>query len=262
MGNPAAPGGSGACNREVLLAEDNEFSREVTSALLARLGWRVTPAVDGVQAVQLFHERHFDLVLMDLNLPGMDGFEATRRIRALERGRRTRTPVFALTAHDGGAETSCRAAGLDDLLVKPVTLRSLSEAMARFSAGDGDGTAPTDSSPPPAGPQQGSTLLSERILADFSGYPEQLSAFQTLLCADLDRQCLLMERACSVGDCTLLRDAAHTVRGLARGLRDPSLHLRAAEMETMAGQGDISGAAAKLAACLEAYRVLRNGLLP
>jgi CheY-like chemotaxis protein len=116
----------------VLVAEDNEINRRVLSGMLRRCGCRITFAVDGREAVQMAQQREFDLVLMDCQMPEMDGYEATRRIRALG-GPAASLPILALTANVLPSDReACLAAGMDDFLGKPVKLDVLRAAVQRW----------------------------------------------------------------------------------------------------------------------------------
>jgi len=115
----------------VLAADDSAVNREVVQEALTRLGIEAVLVNDGAQALQAFEAGAFDLVLMDCSMPVMDGFEATRRIRALEADGK-RTPVIALTAHVEGAGTGWRTAGMDDYMTKPFTLAQLSSLLSRY----------------------------------------------------------------------------------------------------------------------------------
>ncbi|MEW6703676.1 MAG: ATP-binding protein [Pseudomonadota bacterium] len=121
----------------VLVAEDHPVNRKYIAALLDKLGHRASFADDGEQAVQAVQRTPFDVVLMDLHMPGLDGLAATRAVRALP-GPARHTPIVALTA-DAFAETRerCLAAGMDDFLAKPVQPGALAEVLARHF-----GTAP------------------------------------------------------------------------------------------------------------------------
>jgi two-component system, sensor histidine kinase and response regulator len=116
----------------VLVAEDNEINRRVLAGMLRRCGCRITFAVDGREAVQMAQQREFDLVLMDCQMPEMDGYEATRRIRGLG-GPAASLPILALTANVLPSDReACLAAGMDDFLGKPVKLDVLRAAIHRW----------------------------------------------------------------------------------------------------------------------------------
>jgi signal transduction histidine kinase/ActR/RegA family two-component response regulator len=114
----------------VLLAEDNKVNQRVAQRFLERLGHQVTVANDGREAVECWRQQPFDLVLMDVQMPEMDGFEAVAAIREAESALGTRTPVIALTAHAmSGDRERCLAAGMDGYLTKPVKLAQLVAAI-------------------------------------------------------------------------------------------------------------------------------------
>jgi PAS domain S-box-containing protein len=118
---------------DVLLAEDNPVNRTVAERVLANAGHRVTAVPNGVQALEAVRQRHFDVVLMDVHMPEMDGFEATRRIRALP-GPAARIPILALTANVmAGDQERCAQAGMDGYLAKPFKPAELLAALARQS---------------------------------------------------------------------------------------------------------------------------------
>jgi CheY-like chemotaxis protein len=108
----------------VLLAEDNEINRTVAEALLSRMGLQTEIAQDGREAVAMASTHQYAAILMDCQMPELDGYEATRRIREAERGRHT--PIIAMTAHSmPGDRDRCLAAGMDDYLAKPVRAKAL-----------------------------------------------------------------------------------------------------------------------------------------
>ncbi len=118
----------------ILLAEDNVTNQQILSAYLTMAGHRVRLAADGAEAVEALSETRFDLVLMDVQMPGMDGLTATRRIRALPGPART-IPIVALTANAmRGDREACLAAGMTDYLAKPVAAEALYAAIARAAA--------------------------------------------------------------------------------------------------------------------------------
>ena len=121
----------------VLLVEDNEINRMVARAVLEGGGHRVTEAADGAQAVTTHAAQAFDCVLMDCQMPVMDGLEATRRIRAHETARGVRrAPIVALTANTmQGDREHCLAAGMDEFLAKPYDSAALLEMVDKVTAG-------------------------------------------------------------------------------------------------------------------------------
>ena len=119
---------------KILLVEDNELNRDMLSRRLERKGYSVAMAVDGQQGVDMAASEAPDLILMDMSLPVLDGWEATRRIKTDERTRQI--PIIALTAHAmQGDEDKAKEAGCDDYDTKPVELPRLLEKMAKLLGG-------------------------------------------------------------------------------------------------------------------------------
>lgn len=130
------PGGSQArissaqLTGRILIAEDDSINRLVATSMLAALGLTCDVAEDGHQALARLAETRYDLVLMDCQMPGMDGWEATRRYRELERG--PRTPIVALTANALSHQVEeYLAAGMDGHVAKPIEIAKLYEAISR-----------------------------------------------------------------------------------------------------------------------------------
>ena len=119
----------------VLVTDDNDINLHVAAEMLRRIGCRVLQAPGGAEAVALAAEHPLDLVLMDVQMPGMDGFEATARIRAQDQTRGRRTPIVAVTANAmRGDRQKCLDAGMDDYVAKPVSRADLYDAVQRWVA--------------------------------------------------------------------------------------------------------------------------------
>jgi PAS domain S-box-containing protein len=127
----------------ILLAEDNIVNQKVACRILEKLGFRVDVAGDGQAAYEAWQSGRYHLILMDCQMPVMDGYETTRKIREQEAGRK-RIPIIALTAHAmKGADNECRAAGMDAYLSKPIDKDQLEKSLHHWlsEAGDGSVTA-------------------------------------------------------------------------------------------------------------------------
>lgn len=135
---PAAPReipAPSANSRRVLVVEDNPINQELITEMLYKLGHTPVCVQDGTEAVERFSAENFDLILMDLRLPNMDGITATRHIRAQEKAKSgPRTPIIALTANALPAERErCLAAGMDHFLIKPLTFSVLASTLEEIS---------------------------------------------------------------------------------------------------------------------------------
>jgi two-component system, cell cycle response regulator DivK len=120
-----------ADSKVILLVEDNLHNRRIFSGILRHYGYEVQEAVNGAEAVEMARSLVPDLILMDLSLPVMDGWEATRQIKAV--AELTKIPVIALTAHAmAGDEDRAREVGCDGYLSKPISPTKVVEAVQRF----------------------------------------------------------------------------------------------------------------------------------
>jgi len=118
----------------VLLAEDNLVNQRLAQKLLEKEGYQVALANNGQEAVNLHGQEPFDLILMDIQMPVMDGFEATAAIRAAEQGGRRHVPIIALTAHAmKGYSEQCRAAGMDAYISKPINIEKFRQTLAEIT---------------------------------------------------------------------------------------------------------------------------------
>jgi signal transduction histidine kinase/ActR/RegA family two-component response regulator len=132
---PAAPALSPTASRLVLLAEDDPVNRKLMTRLLQRLGCEVVAVETGTAVVRAARARVFDVILMDIEMPELDGYGATVELRRLEEGTERRTPILALTAHVlAETRAQCTASGMDDYLAKPVGVNELRAAFERWCA--------------------------------------------------------------------------------------------------------------------------------
>ena len=134
----ASPGltsahGAGPALR-ILLAEDNPVNQKVTVRVLERKGHIVVVAPNGREAVTFASQQRFDLILMDIQMPEMDGYEATAAIREMERTTGVHTPIVAMTGHAMKSDQErCLAAGMDDYISKPIHMNDLIQKVEQFS---------------------------------------------------------------------------------------------------------------------------------
>jgi CheY-like chemotaxis protein/HPt (histidine-containing phosphotransfer) domain-containing protein len=190
----------------VLLAEDNAVNQRLASSLLERRGHKVVIANNGREAVEAMQRQSFDVVLMDVQMPEMGGFESTDVIRALERERNQRTPIIAMTAHAmKGDRERCLAAGMDEYLTKPLDPKQLCQVVEQIAAGR----------PPAAADQTPASAISTQVLARVGGDRELLAEISRLFVDDAPRHLDRIRHALDARDGEALRRAAHGLKGAA-----------------------------------------------
>ncbi len=114
----------------ILVAEDNIVNQRLAEACITRRGHEAVVVSNGREAVDTWTRESFDAIFMDVQMPEMDGLEATAQIRASERGRPGRTPIIAMTAHAMSTDRDrCFAAGMDDYVTKPISLREIDRVL-------------------------------------------------------------------------------------------------------------------------------------
>lgn len=219
---PAAEDEAPARTLDVLVAEDHPINRQYLAALLESLGHRAHFVGDGLQAVQAARERRFDLVLMDLHMPEMDGIAATRAIRALPEPASATVPIVALTA-DAFQDTRqrCLLAGMNDFLTKPVSPQDLSAALRRLFGHDA-----ADSASAPGEPVAPAPLAPATALIDDAALQRLLQGLPATRVAELVDAYLQqagdtaerMRHAVRDGRPLELRALAHATRGAALNL--------------------------------------------
>ncbi|HPP46534.1 MAG TPA: ATP-binding protein [Accumulibacter sp.] len=224
----------------VLVAEDNPVNQAVVSAMLESLGVTYELADNGRIAIERLRHASFDLLLMDCQMPEMDGFSATAAIRDRERASRAsrRLPIMALTANAvAGDRERCLAAGMDDYLSKPFTREQLASALARWLKIDSSSSVACGSKPitPPATlPVLNPTPLNKlRQLPPKNGVSPIVPVIEAYL-ADAPQQWQRLRTATDVGDQETLRHAAHNLTSSSANVGADRLSALARELEIIA----------------------------
>ncbi|MFC1572686.1 response regulator [Candidatus Eisenbacteria bacterium] len=235
----------------ILLAEDNLVNQKLATKILEKEGHTVTVANDGRKAVEAVKQEAFDLVLMDVQMPTMDGLEATATIREMERESGTHVPIIAMTAHTMmGDREKCLAAGMDEYVAKPIKVAALFTAVEalEFRAQD-------------AGETNASTTEDKKMLE--SEYPFDLTAaLETcdgdwdllretaeMYIEELDPSLEEIQSAISSGNAEGLQAAVHTLKGTSSNFGARDVVANCQRLERMGESGELTGA-------FEVYEVL------
>jgi len=238
----------------ILLAEDNDVNRKLALALLARMGYEADVAHDGLEALDALRGDAYDVVLMDVEMPELDGLETTRRIRSeLPPERQPRIVAMTANAMQGDRE-QCLAVGMDDYVSKPVRAEALAAALAA--------TAPTPEPPAPVVADGGDALDSSALeglrasVGDDAFVRELLAAF-----LDEGPQLLATLRdAVQAGDTDAVRRAAHTLKSHAMTFGATPLEHAARELEARAAEGTLQSAPERVEAVEGAFARARAAL--
>ena len=252
--------------RHVLLVDDNPINRKLAVRLLEGLGHRVQQASNGAEAVEAVERGDFDVVLMDVQMPVMDGFEATRRIREREaRETLPRLPILAMTAHAMAEDRQrCLDAGMDAHLTKPIVKRLLSEAVNKHAR---VGQVPTPAAVPPqpaaagplASPVSPAAFDRAAAVAALGGDEELYAELVQMYLDNFDAE-LATLRAADTSDLHRLADLAHAQKGSAGSLGGRDAQAAAARLETACRGGDATQAPALLDSLVGSMIKLRDQL--
>ncbi len=230
----------------ILLVEDNTMNQLVASKVLAKLGYEVEIANHGGEAVSAIQARTFDAILMDCQMPQMDGYEATGEIRRIE-GTARRTPIIAMTAAamDGDREP-CIAAGMDDYITKPVRPEAVAAALERWvvrpvpDAAEADETIQsTDEEEPDALDEAQIEVLLSLDDGDGAVLGEVIEEYMTQAAETRGELIRGIEEA----DALAFELSAHKLRGMCSNVGAAGLSSVCAEMETLGRGGQLDGAA-------------------
>src|SRR4051794_21833116 len=228
----------------ILLAEDNAVNQKLALRLLEKMGYSADVANDGVEAVAAVDGGRYDVVLMDVQMPEMDGLEATRRI--VERHRGARPRIVALTADAMQEDRErCLAAGMDDYLTKPIRPAELAEALERAAR-------------PPATVLEPGVL--DRLLETTGGEPEFVGVLLETFAEDAPALIAQLGDALSANDADTAVRAAHTLKSNAATFGASALSALCADLAAPARTGDPRGGARLFERIEESYAVARAEL--
>lgn len=218
----------------ILLAEDHHINRKLCLLMLEEIGASADTVVNGVEVLAAVAKKNYDLVLMDCNMPEMDGYETTHSIRQLEAtrtaGKEERLPIIALTANALiGERERCLAAGMDDYLAKPFTATELREALLRAVDHRAAVIAP---------PSYRSRL--DQLAAELD--PDSVAAIVEDFIADLPVRLAELEQFIGAGDCKEAERAAHSLKGVSASLGVDELSAKYRALEDAAEAGDLEQA--------------------
>ncbi len=223
----------------VLLAEDNQVNQLVATRILEKLGHQVTVVSSGREAVSAVQSNKFDLVAMDVQMPEMDGLEATAAIRSWEGTTGTHIPIVAMTAHAmKGDRERCLDAGMDGYTSKPIRIKELAHVISKL--------APTISTKAPASKHDGAHAVIDHaaLLEGFDGSRSLLKNVVRLFLADYPQRVEEIKQSIRRGDAIALARATHALKGSVGNFAAKEALAIAQRLENMGrnGQLDIAGA--------------------
>jgi signal transduction histidine kinase/CheY-like chemotaxis protein len=252
-----------AHGRLILLAEDNPANQRLAIAQLERLGFRVDLAVNGQRALDSYaaHPNRFDLILMDCQMPEMDGFEAAQKIREMERRLGGHVPIIAMTANAmQGDREACLAAGMDDYISKPVTIDNLRRILTQLEPVEERFEAAAEQAVDIRDPLDRNVLSSLRELQP-ENEPDFLTELIDLFLEDSGVLMGELRIAVAEGDAGGVRQAAHTLKGSSGSLGAMKLSRMCVEAELMGRAGHLEGMRELLPQIEEEYELAREFLL-
>jgi CheY-like chemotaxis protein/HPt (histidine-containing phosphotransfer) domain-containing protein len=258
----------------ILLVEDYPTNQQLAMNHLRRAGYEVDLAENGQEAVAAFERKAYDLILMDMQMPVMDGYKAAKAIRALEQipghsapsaGRLPRIPIIATTAHamEGDREL-CLEAGMDDYIAKPLRKAKLLAMVERWAAITGEergtpegGAAEAAAAAPPSTPERlDDPIAFERAIAEFEGDEALLLEVLKEFIGNVKQQIEAIGQALSEGNADVVRREAHSIKGGAADLTAVRLSALAFELEKMGKSNALDSGRAALSELTEALAAL------
>ena len=219
----------------ILLAEDNIVNQRLTVLLLEKRGHTVTIAGDGKQALAALEGGEFDIVLMDIQMPELNGLQTTAAIRGYEKQGRERIPIIAMTAHAmKGDREMCLTAGMDDYISKPIRAAELFEMIDRLLGIPSQAGAVTPAPGPNDSPFDEASVL-ERLNGDYQVFIELVETFL----GECPRLMADVRKSMNEGEAAELAKAAHTLKGAVCVFTEKAAFQTTTELETLARVGDL-----------------------
>jgi CheY-like chemotaxis protein/HPt (histidine-containing phosphotransfer) domain-containing protein len=252
----------------VLVAEDNLINQQVAIRLLERMGCRVTVGSNGRDVLDILTQSPYDLVLMDCQMPDMDGFEATVAIRTREARTGGHVPIVAMTAHAmPGARERCLAAGMDDYISKPVAAEELQRMLQKWAPA---ATAPCDTfalptsalalpAPEPAAPLDAAAFAALQELADADAPTFVLTLVEEFL-RDAMAHLAALCCAAEADDAATLEHAAHTLKSASTSLGALGMAALCQQLQEMGHTGTVAGATGLLQQLTDEFTRVRQAL--
>ncbi|BCS54857.1 response regulator [Geobacter sp. SVR] len=243
--------------RRVLLVDDVEINREVARITLERCGHQVSMAANGAEALQCFLDGHIDIIFMDLHMPVMDGFQATRAIRDEERrrGRGSRIPIVAMTACTvDDSQQKCQEAGMDDFIPKPLKQDAIIATITRLT---GDALSSSAPGPGPGAAGEQPVFDREGLVDRLCGKTEMLPVFTGLFLNTATTAIEHLHAALAAANAEEIHRQSHTIKGAAANIGAIRILHLATELNELEDPFGDSGTAAlleKLTAELELFR--------
>ncbi len=222
---------------DILVAEDTPFNQKFISRLLGRWGHRAVIVDTGVKALEAIFSRHFDVVLMDVQMPEMDGFAATRAVREKEGETGGHIPIIAMTAHAmKGDRERCIDAGMDDYVSKPISagklLSSIRSLVRKTEEPVKDGGASQ-------APAPDSSLDKKALFRAFDDDPDFLREAVEMFIADYPAMLAEIQSAVAAGKANIVERTAHALKGMVGNFRCEEAATAAAALEKMGRNGDL-----------------------
>ena len=229
---------------KILLAEDNAVNRKLVTTLLRRRGHRVVAIENGQEALDVLTKQNFDVVFMDVQMPVLDGLDATRAIRTKEQSSGAHLPIIALTAHAmKGDRERCLEAGADEYLTKPIRTTDLLEALNRVKNVKANSVEIDTASPTRAlGAAEPPVADFDAALDRVEGDRELLEELMGMFTAECSRDMAEIHKSLEARDMKLLERLAHTLKGASATLAAGAVSSAAAALEKQARTGEVGNA--------------------